>query len=313
MVGLASLGPPYIKQRVNTMDTVIRLNNVSKRYGRETALKNVSFDVPKGTVFALLGENGAGKSTSIKIMLGLADSDGGEAEVLGMPSSKSGMDIRRRVGYVAEQPTLYDWMTVREIGWFAGGFYGNGYFDEYARLAEEFGLPGDRKIKSLSKGMRAKVSLALALGHQPELLILDEPTSGLDAVVRREFLESMVDRAAAGQTVFLSSHQIAEVERVADVVAIIHKSQLVVVEPLDKLKARMTQATLTLNDEYAEMPTLPGETIDCRVKGKQCQAVLRDVPASALDALRACPSVQTLEARTPSLEEIFVAYMKGRD
>ncbi len=134
------------------------------------------------------------------------------------------------MGYVPERPTLYEWMTVDEIGWFSAGFYGEGFLPEYARLAAEFALPGKKKISDLSKGMRAKVLLSLALANRPELLILDEPTSGLDAMVRREFLESMVDRAAAGKTVFLSSHQIAEVERVADIVAILRKGKLILVE-----------------------------------------------------------------------------------
>ena len=133
-------------------------------------------------------------------------------------------------------------MTVEEIGWFTAGFYGPGFLPEYAKLVAQFGLPPRKKLKTLSKGTHAKVVLSLALAHQPELLILDEPTSGLDAMVRREFLESMVDRAAGGQTVFLSSHQIAEVERVADIVAILRKGKLLLVEPLDELKAQVRKA-----------------------------------------------------------------------
>ena len=117
---------------------------------------------------------------------------------VGLDSTAQGQAVRSRVGYVAERPTLYEWMTVSEIGWFTAGFYGSGFFERYLRLAAEYHLPLKRKIKSLSKGMRAKVSLALALAHEPELLILDEPTSGLDTLVRREFLEGMVDIAAAG-------------------------------------------------------------------------------------------------------------------
>jgi ABC-2 type transport system ATP-binding protein len=206
-----------------TMEPVIRLEKVTKRFGREVALNAVSLEVPPGVVFALLGENGAGKTTAIRILLGLVEADSGKAEVLGMPSAERGIEIRRRVGYVAERPTLYDWMTVGEIGWFAAGFYADGYLTRYFDLIRQFDLPETRKLKALSKGMRAKVSLALALALDPQLLVLDEPTSGLDALVRREFLESMVDRAASGQTVFLSSHQIGEVERVADIVAILPK------------------------------------------------------------------------------------------
>jgi len=296
------------------MAPVIRLDKVSKRFGREVALDQVSLEVPPGVVFALLGENGAGKTTAIRILLGLAEPDSGSAEVLGLPSAVKGLEIRHRVGYVPERLSLYDWMTVREIGWFTAGFYGNGFLPEYQRLASQFGLPDGKKIKGLSKGMRAKVALSLAMAHQPEVLVLDEPTSGLDALVRREFLESMVDRAAAGQTVFLSSHQIGDVERVADIVAILCKGRLLVVERLDELKARVRQVTVTLADETAPFPELPGTILFERRRGRQWQALVRDAEAEGLASLGGVAGVQAIEARTPSLEEIFVAYIQpGRN
>ncbi len=205
------------------MQGAIQLHGVTKRYGSQLALDRVTLDVPSGVVFALLGENGAGKTTAIRILLGLTAPDQGTATVLALDSTRQGQTVRSRVGYVAERPALYDWMTTAEIGWFTSGFYGSGFYDRYLRLATEYQLPLKRKIKHLSKGMRAKVALSLALAHEPELLILDEPTSGLDTLVRREFLEGMVDIAAAGRTVLLSSHQIGEVERVADYIAILRR------------------------------------------------------------------------------------------
>lgn len=295
------------------MQPVIRLNRVTKCFGSETALSAVSLEVPPGIVFALLGENGAGKTTAIRIMLGLARPDWGRAEVLGLPSRTEGLQIRRQVGYVPERPTLYDWMTVGEIGWFTAGFYGNGFLPVYLRLAGEFGLPARRKLKALSRGMRAKVSLALALAHDPELLVLDEPTSGLDALVRREFLESMVDRAAAGKTVFLSSHQIGEVERVADVVAILREGELMLVERLDELKRQTREVTITLADGAPQPPELAGEILASRFKGRQWQMLVRGVAEEQLARLRRHESVRHVEARPPNLEEIFVAYMqRGR-
>ena len=141
--------------------------------------------------------------------------------------------MRRRTGYVPEVPVLYDWMTVAEIGWFAAGFHldSAGNDDGLPVPLHRAGAAAStcrrrKKIKALSKGMRAKVSLSLALASDPSLLILDEPTSGLDVLVRRDFLESMVDLAGAGRTVLLSSHQIGEVERVASHVAILHRGQV---------------------------------------------------------------------------------------
>ena len=292
------------------MQSVIRLENVSKRFGSQVALDDVTLDVPEGKVFALLGENGAGKTTAIRIMLGLAQPDSGAAQVLGFKSAKQSLEIRRRVGYVPEQPTLYDWMTVAEIGWFAAGFYGDGFLSRYLALAGEFGLPQRRKIKTLSKGMRAKVSLSLAVANDPDLLVLDEPTSGLDALVRREFLESMVDRAAAGQTVFLSSHQIGEVERVADVIAIIRNGRLALVEQLDELKGRVRELTITVNNGTPPPPELLGDVLSERRKLRQWQLMVSSVADDQLAGLRGHPAVQEVDVRAPSLEEIFVAYMQ---
>lgn len=292
------------------MEPVIRLDALSKRYGSDVALNEVSLEVPPGVVFGLLGENGAGKTTAIRIMLGLAEANSGQAQVLGMPSGRQGRAIRRRVGYVAERPTLYDWMTVKEIGWFAAGFYSDGYLSNYQRLVRDFGLQPTRKIRALSKGMRAKVCLSLALAHDPELLVLDEPTSGLDVLVRREFLESMVDRAASGKTVFLSSHQIDEVERVSDVVAILRQGQLVLVEPLDQLKERIRQVIVTLRDGVPPPETPGGEILSDRRRGRQWKLLVRDMPAAQLQTLRGHAAVGELEVRRPSLEEVFVAYMQ---
>ncbi len=292
------------------MDPIIRLKNVSKHFGAEVALNDVSFDVPSGVVFALLGENGAGKTTAIRIMLGLADPNSGQAEVLGLPSAAEGLEIRRRVGYVPERPTLYEWMTVDEIGWFTAGFYGNAFLPEYARLTAGFALPGKKKISQLSKGMRAKVLLSLALANQPDLLVLDEPTSGLDAMVRREFLESMVDRAAAGKTVFLSSHQIAEVERVADIVAILRKGKLVLVERLDELKSQIRKLTVTMKDGAMDLPQLRGEILSRRLKQRQWQLIARGLSDEQLSALKGHENVRDVEVLSTNLEEIFIAYMQ---
>ncbi|MBS0266299.1 MAG: ABC transporter ATP-binding protein, partial [Planctomycetes bacterium] len=246
------------------MTPVARFHEVSKRYRGQTALDRVSFEIPSGVVVALLGENGAGKTTTIRILLGLTQPDAGQSEVLQLDSRLQGEEIRRRVGYVAERPTLYEWMTVAEHGWFAAGFYPHGYLARYRNLIQHFELPADRKIKDLSKGMRGKVALALGMAHEPELLILDEPTSGLDPLVRREFLESMVDVAATGRTVLLSSHQISEVERVADLVAIIKHGKLLALEKLDDLKNHTRELTLTTLNGKPNLSEVPGQVLYCR-------------------------------------------------
>ena len=301
--------------------SAIRIENLSKSYRGQVAVDGLSLEVPEGSVFGLLGENGAGKTTTLQILLGLIAADVGKAEVLGLDPAHHGLDIRRRVGYIPEQPALYDWMTVTEIGWFAAGFHPDArtgvaaYQTRYAELTEGYALPPKRKIKQLSKGMRAKVSLALALASDPQLLVLDEPTSGLDAMVRREFLESMVDLAGNGRSVLLSSHQIAEVERVASHVALLHQGRLILAEPLDELKAKTFLLALTFNSrDHAAAPAanLPVELIDAAdAPGKRTGWF---APATARRPNRSAPCQVSSQckSRSPSLEDIYISYMRGR-
>lgn len=300
---------------------VIRVERLVKRYRGQTAVDGLSIAVPEGSVFGLLGENGAGKTTTIQALLGLIQPEGGRLEVLGLDPTRQGTEVRRRIGYVPEAPVLYDWMTVAEIGWFAAGFHldhrrsSAGYQARYAELTRAFELPAQRKIKALSKGMRAKVSLAVALASDPPLLVLDEPTSGLDVLVRREFLESMVDLAGAGRTVLLSSHQIGEVERVASHVALLHRGRLVLAEPLDELKARtfVLSVSFTSRDHPEAPPDGRGlDLIDAADAPRQARWLVRAADRPACEAVRALPGVEALEIATPSLEEIYVGYMRGR-
>jgi ABC-2 type transport system ATP-binding protein len=301
--------------------SVIRVDGVTKRYGRQVAVDNLSLSVPEGSIFGLLGENGAGKTTTIQMLLGLVRPDSGQLDVLGLDPVRRGLDVRRRVGYVPESPALYDWMNVAEIGWFAAGFHldshgtTSGYQYRYTELARGFELPAQKKIKALSKGMRAKVSLALALASDPSLLLLDEPTSGLDVLVRRDFLESMVDLAATGRTVVLSSHQIGEVERVASHIALIHQGKPILVEPLEELKARMFLLSVMFSSR--DHPVAPPEgrgleLIDASDASRQARWLVRATNRSVCEIVRALPGVEQLEIETPSLEEIYIGYMRAR-
>ena len=190
-------------------------------------------------------------------------------------------EIRSRVGYVPDQPPLYDWMTVSEIGWFAAGFYPTGYQSQYEFLTRKFDLDDTQKIGTLSKGMRAKVALSLAMAHRPELLILDEPTSGLDPLVRREFLESMIDVSAEGRTVLLASHQVTEVERVADIVAILLNGRLVCLERLEDLKRSTEEVVLTLPDGQSVPPEIPGRILAQVPFGHEHVWMVRDLDTAS--------------------------------
>ncbi|MEX0937827.1 MAG: ABC transporter ATP-binding protein [Pirellulales bacterium] len=294
------------------MKGLIEIEGVTKRFGRTVAVDDVTLTIPPGCVFALLGENGAGKTTLVRMLLGLTPPDAGSLRVFGLPSDRRGDEIRQRVGYVPERPTLYEWMTASEIGWFTAGFYADGFEQHYRNFLDQYRVPLDRKIQQMSKGMRAKVVLALAMAHQPELLVLDEPTSGLDTLVRREFLESMVDLAAEGRTVLLSSHLIGEVERVADHVAIVRDGRVVLIDTLDRIKQTTVEVTITMQGAAAALPALPGEVLQSRRRGKQWQALLREVEdPTELGQLADQDAVVAVETHVPSLEEIFVAYMQS--
>jgi ABC-2 type transport system ATP-binding protein len=292
-------------------EAVVQFEHVTKRFGQQAALDDVSWQIPPGTIFALLGENGAGKTTALRILLGLLEPSAGRVRVMGIDPQADGLAVRRRVGYLPEQPALYDWMTVGELGWFASGFYdGASFLENYRRLAGELDVPWEKRLKSLSKGMRAKAALALALAQDPELLVLDEPTSGLDLLVRHEILDRMVDLAAKGKTVLLSSHQVAEVERIADTVAIIHHGRLVVLAPLEQLKEQTQELVLTLNNG-AVPPTIPGEMLRARQHARQWQILVRGCPPTEVDRLRQNATIAGVEVRRPGLEEIVAGYLRS--
>lgn len=296
------------------MKPVIQVNDASKSFYRKQALDNVTFTVPPGVVYALLGENGAGKTTLIRSLLGYYRLQSGSMEVLGMNPAKQPLEIRRRVGYVADQPGMYPWMTVQQVGWFASGFYPAGYAERFVSLAKEFDLPPRTKIRDLSKGMKAKVALTCALAFDPELLIMDEPTSGLDPAVRRSFLESMVDRAAEGKTVLLSSHQIHEVERVADWVAIIHAGKLQVAEPLEDLKAACAVINFAQQDILLPVHVPSQVTVLSSTRtGRQWECVVRGWSGEVTHHFVSDPNIIDFQQRRPNLEELYHAYVDPKD
>jgi ABC-2 type transport system ATP-binding protein len=296
------------------MSPVISIRGLVMHFPGCEALSGVDLDVPPGTVFALLGENAAGKTTLIRILTGFLRATAGGCQVLGLDPARAALEIRRRIGYVSDAPALYDWMKVGEIGWFASAFYPPGFLERYRDALRRFELAAEWKIRRLSKGQRAKVALALALAPDPELLILDEPTSGLDPLVRREFLESMVDRAAVGKTVLLASHQIAEVERVADHVAILRQGKFCLVRSLTELKESTSLVTINVADPLIALPTLeaPAEVLREQVSGRQRQSIVRGFTSQHQQQIEQHPGVLGVQARSATLDEIFVACMRPR-
>ena len=292
-------------------EAVIRTNHLTKCYGKLLAVDDASFTVPAGRVFGLMGRNGAGKTSLIRMLVGLTPITGGRATVLGFDSEKNHVEIRRRVGYVPETHHMYPWMTVREIARFCSAFYSMWNADLCEGMLGKFDLDPARKVKELSRGMVAKLALVLALSHEPKLLVLDEPTSGLDATVRKEFLESIVNVAAdEGRTVLISSHLLTDVERVADSVALIDRGKIRLVEHTEELKSRMREVRVTFRAEPPEQFEMPG-VLSVKKSAHEWLLVLDDFGPGSLPDLRARLPGATLEPRSMNLEEVFIALVEN--
>ena len=221
----------------------IRVENLSKRFGKRAVVDGLSFEVPVGGVCGFLGRNGSGKTTTLRMLMNLIDPSGGHASLLGQDARRDHARLMQRVGYVPESPDLYDWMQVRELLRFTSRFYRHWNSSLVGSLLQRFGVDPQQRVRHLSRGTQAQVALALAMGHDPELLILDEPATGLDVLVRRNFLESIIQIVQQeGRSVLFSSHLVHEVERVADQIVVIDSGQLLVSARTEELKQEAGQS-----------------------------------------------------------------------
>jgi len=256
--------------------------------------------------YGYLGRNGAGKTTTIQMLMGLLDATGGSVSVLGYDPWRQEAAMKREVSYVPERVRMWDWMTVRDLMGFGAGVHprwDRAYAEE---LRVRLELPPNQKFSHLSRGMQGKAALLAALASHPRLLILDDPTMGLDALVRREFMESIVGVLHdTGVTVFFSSHIIDDVERVADWIGILHQGRLVAQTPLETLKSGVKRLVAHFPAPPAALD-LPG-VLQQEGEGRQLAFICRDYGA-ALERLRAAGA--TVQVEDCSLEDIFVAYVR---
>ena len=290
--------------------TAIATEGLTHRFGKLTAVDDLHLEVPAGTVCGFLGRNGAGKTTTIQILMNLLRPAAGTVEVLGLNPAADSMALRRQVGYVAENRVMYGWMKVREIVWFTGQFYETWNQARVDGLISRFGLDPEQKVKHLSRGMNAQLALALALGHEPQLLILDEPASGLDVVVRRDFLESIIGLIQEeGRTVFLSSHLVHEVERVADRVAIIDNGRLVADGAVDEVKGSVKRVVVRMPDGADDLADIEGLR---QVQGEGPRRQLTVVGYGEAQAARIKAQGGRIEDVVDvGLEEAFVAHVRS--
>jgi len=290
------------------MDTIIATRELTKCFGGKVVVNRLNLAVPQGAIFALLGDNGAGKSTTIRMLTGLLPPDAGSAQILGEDCWSAAIPLRHRIGYVPEKPRFYDWMTVRDIGWFTAGFHKPGFAPRYVEMVQRFRLDPAARLRTLSKGGYAKVGLALALASDPDVLILDEPTSGLDLFIRREFLASMVDLAGAGRTILLSSHGIAEVERVASHAGFMAEGRLLLSASIEELRKRIVRVRLRFDGAPPKAERL-GTVLEFESSGRLWQAVLQDLDRIALENLRQQEDILDLEESPLNLEEMYTALL----
>lgn len=294
----------------------IRLERLSKFYGKARGVVEVDLEVQTGEVFGFLGPNGAGKTTTIRALLDLIRPTSGKATVLGLDSVADSLEIRRRVGYLPGELALWEWMTARQVLDHLSNLRGG--IDQAYReqLTERFEVEIDRKVSDLSTGNKQKIGLVQAFMHKPELIVLDEPTSGLDPLMQQVTYEVIDEAQRDGRTVFLSSHVLPEVERIAQRVAIIRKGRVIEVATVDSLKERAVRvAELRFGwpaPDAAALAAIPGVT-EASVSGSV--ATVR-VEGSMDPLVKALAGYETLLIRTHDtpLEEIFLQlYRDGAD
>jgi ABC-2 type transport system ATP-binding protein len=294
---------------------IIETADLRKHYDGVEAVRGLSLQVPAGSIYGFLGRNGAGKTTTIKLLLGMARPTSGRARVFGLAADedRASVDIRRRTGFVSDDKELYDYMTVAEMVRFTAAFFPRWRADLEQRYLRTFALPLDRKTKVLSRGMRTKLALLLALCRGAELLILDEPTAGLDPAMTEEVLQALVAHVAAEEmTVFFSSHQIAEVDQIADRVAIIDRGRAVLTGALDDLRESYRRIQLVFDGDAPEPAFRAPGVVRVRRKGRVLTVLSSAGAERILDEARALNPV-SVDVVPVTLKEIFLETVTVED
>jgi ABC-2 type transport system ATP-binding protein len=287
--------------------------NVTRQFGRKVALRELDLRVEPGSVLGLVGRNGAGKTTALRLAHGVLHPDGGRVRVLGLDPVLQGMELRSRVGLLSEESALYPWMKVREIVDFAAALHPRWDGALAETLIEKLTLNPAEKIKTLSRGTRAKVALVLAAACRPEVLLLDDPTAGLDPLVRREILEGILETVSdGGGAVVYASHLVHDIERVADQIAVLDEGRLDLEGSLEAIKARTLRARAVFQQGAPAALRVAGQ-IDAVSDGRVLTVVAESSNGDLRAELRAAGASE-VELESLSLEEILVACLRrGRE
>ncbi len=296
------------------MTVVIQADNLTKYYGSTRGIENLSLQVEAGEIFGFLGPNGAGKTTTIRLALDFIRPTTGSLQVLGLDPRRDVQEVHRRVGYLPSELALYDGLTGGEFLRYFASLRGGVDWRFVDELVERLGAGLSQPMRALSTGNKHKIGLIEAFMHRPELLILDEPTSGLDPLIRQEFQQLVSEARDRGQTIFLSSHVLPEVERVCDRVGIVRDGTLVAVEHVGALKARALRrleihfATPVPAEAFAGLPGVRDVTVED-------SAVRCEVTGTVDAVIKAAAQFEVVNvvSHEPSLEEVFLAYYEGGD
>ncbi len=288
-------------------EIAIKAQELGHRYGNQWAVRGLDLEVPKGSVYGFLGLNGAGKSTTIRMLMGLLPMNEGEASILGYKPDKDHLKLKEVVGYVPDRGNYYGWMKVEELVGFVAHYRRTRWNHQKAQqIAKRFDIPYHQKIKTLSKGQLAKVSLLLALGFDPEVLLLDEPTGGLDPVVRREFIEGLLaEYVDEGKTILISSHLINEIAGVVDRVGILVKGKLKYNIETEALLSSVRRIDLTFADAPPQMGFLTGQ-ISSKSAGRGVSIVVENFNEERVRGELAPYNPDRMTFEALSLEDVFV-------
>ena len=292
-------------------EPVIQTRGLTRYFGRKPAVYELNLDVPRGCVFAFLGRNGSGKTTTIRMLMGLLPPTRGTGAILGHDIRALTPDVRARIGYLTEEHQLYGWMNVRECGEFQSKFFAKWNGRIFRGVIGHFGLSPAAKVKDLSRGERAGLCLALTLAPEPELLMLDDPGLGLDPVARRSLVESMIFLTRkSDRTIFFSSHHLSDVERVADYIAVFDRSVLRACCPLGQFQDSVRQVRLRFSGSPPALPRVPGLLQALRTEHELRVTCVHD-NGEAEKILRTLAPLE-MEMVPLGLEDAFISYLGER-
>jgi ABC-2 type transport system ATP-binding protein len=293
-----------------TMDEILRISRLAKSFGRKNVFRDFDLILEKGKVYGLLGRNGEGKTTLIRMIMGIIPPDQGEIFYKGRRIGFRDTAYKREIGYIPEDCFFYDWMTVREALEMNSSFFPNWDANKVDEYLERFSLDNKAKIRELSRGMKLKLGFVSALGNSPEFLILDDPTSGLDVPTRHDFLRNVIaELAEKGTTILFASHLVHELEKIVEHLFLLHGGRLVLDEPYDAVKNKARRIRIAFAESLPPVIDIT-DVLEEKRNGARYEGVVYPWDQGKEERLKSLRPV-SLEIEPLSLEEIFVSLVSS--